>query len=102
MCLNSRKVLVIYRKAEMIIQGNCIETINQLPAKSVDLVFADPPYNLQLSDQELHRPDRYRSRELTGSIHQGTRTLWGNQSINYWLAWSTKMVRGGRPLTICG
>lgn len=39
-----------------IIQGDCIEIINRLPAASVDLVFADPPYNLQLS-QELWRPN---------------------------------------------
>ena len=31
----------------------------RLPAASVDLVFADPPYNLQLSG-ELHRPDNSR------------------------------------------
>ena len=31
----------------------------KLPAASVDLVFADPPYNLQL-DGELHRPDNSR------------------------------------------
>jgi modification methylase len=30
-----------------------------LPAGSVDLVFADPPYNLQLAG-ELHRPDNSR------------------------------------------
>ena len=39
-----------------IIQGDCIETLNQLPAQSVDLIFADPPYNLQLRN-ELHRPN---------------------------------------------
>jgi DNA modification methylase len=38
-----------------IIQGNCIDVLNGLPEKSVDLIFADPPYNLQLQ-QELWRP----------------------------------------------
>lgn len=36
--------------------GDCIEVMNSLPANSVDLVFADPPYNLQLQG-ELARPD---------------------------------------------
>ena len=45
--------------AETIIQGDCIEAMNALPAKSVDLVFADPPYNLQLGG-ELTRPDQSR------------------------------------------
>ncbi|MBV7408247.1 site-specific DNA-methyltransferase [Maritimibacter sp. DP1N21-5] len=39
-----------------ILDGDCIEVMNSLPAGSVDLIFADPPYNLQLRG-ELHRPD---------------------------------------------
>lgn len=40
-----------------ILQGNCIELLNSLPEKSVDLIFADPPYNLQLQT-DLWRPDQ--------------------------------------------
>jgi modification methylase len=39
-----------------IITGDCLEALARLPARSVDLVFADPPYNLQLGG-DLHRPD---------------------------------------------
>ncbi|MFC7291034.1 site-specific DNA-methyltransferase [Hirschia litorea] len=39
-----------------ILIGDCIELMNALPEKSVDLVFADPPYNLQLGG-DLVRPD---------------------------------------------
>ena len=39
-----------------IIVGDCVEEMAKLPAASVDVVFADPPYNLQLSG-ELHRPN---------------------------------------------
>jgi site-specific DNA-methyltransferase (adenine-specific)/modification methylase len=42
-----------------IIQGNCLEILQTLPASSVDLIFADPPYNLQLRN-ELLRPDQSR------------------------------------------
>ncbi|MGB6426622.1 MAG: DNA methyltransferase [Methyloceanibacter sp.] len=42
-----------------IIVGDCIETLDRLPPQSVDLVFADPPYNLQLSS-ELLRPNNSR------------------------------------------
>lgn len=41
---------------DQIIQGNCIEVLQSLPEKSVDLVFADPPYNLQL-EKALWRPN---------------------------------------------
>ncbi len=43
--------------AERIIEGDCIEALKALPEKSVDLIFADPPYNLQLGG-ELTRPDQ--------------------------------------------
>jgi len=41
---------------DRILQGDCIEIMNALPKGSVDLVFADPPYNLQLGG-DLHRPN---------------------------------------------
>src|SRR5579863_6184905 len=44
------------REAERIIIGDCVAEMAALPEKSVDLVFADPPYNLQLGG-ELLRPD---------------------------------------------
>jgi site-specific DNA-methyltransferase (adenine-specific) len=46
-----------YPQPNQILLGDCIELLNKLPENSVDMVFADPPYNLQLS-QELWRPNR--------------------------------------------
>src|ERR1041385_7777482 len=42
--------------APRIVVGDCVAEMAKLPAESVDLVFADPPYNLQLRN-ELKRPD---------------------------------------------
>ena len=39
-----------------IVVGDCVAEMTKLPAHSVDLVFADPPYNLQLQG-DLKRPD---------------------------------------------
>ncbi len=39
-----------------ILHGNCIEVLKSLPENSVDCVFADPPYNLQLQ-KDLYRPN---------------------------------------------
>lgn len=44
---------------DTILQGDCIEVLKSLPDRSVDLVFADPPYNLQLGG-DLLRPDNSR------------------------------------------
>jgi len=39
-----------------ILDGDCVAAMRSLPDASVDLVFADPPYNLQLGG-DLNRPD---------------------------------------------
>jgi modification methylase len=41
---------------DAILNGDCLEELKKLPDRSVDLVFADPPYNLQLGG-DLLRPD---------------------------------------------
>lgn len=60
------RVLYLARTVEMnvenldadskILVGDCTEIMSGLPAESVDLIFADPPYNLQLSG-DLLRPN---------------------------------------------
>ncbi|MFE1597884.1 site-specific DNA-methyltransferase [Methylobacterium sp. ID0610] len=41
-----------------VIVGDCVAALDALPPASVDLVFADPPYNLQLGAASLLRPDQ--------------------------------------------
>jgi modification methylase len=43
-------------KKNTILQGDCAELMRKLPKGSVDMIFADPPYNLQLKG-DLHRPN---------------------------------------------
>ena len=49
---------------DTIIEGDCIAALSRLPSASVDLVFADPPYNLQLKG-DLTRPDTSRVDAVT-------------------------------------
>ncbi len=42
---------------DKIYQGDCIELLKKIPDNSIDLIFADPPYNLQLNG-ELYRPNQ--------------------------------------------
>jgi modification methylase len=42
-----------------VVEGNCVASMKAMPDACVDLIFADPPYNLQLGG-ELHRPDNSR------------------------------------------
>lgn len=41
---------------DSILTGDCVKIMQDLPEGSVDLIFADPPYNLQLGG-DLHRPN---------------------------------------------
>ncbi|WP_342628260.1 DNA methyltransferase [Nguyenibacter vanlangensis] len=41
---------------DQILRGDCVEVMQTLPTGSIDCIFADPPYNLQLRG-ELRRPD---------------------------------------------
>ena len=51
--------------ADRIISGDCLDELKKLPESSVDLVFADPPYNLQLT-RDLLRPNNTR----VDGVHQ--------------------------------
>lgn len=42
---------------DSILEGDCVSSLGSLPSDSIDVIFADPPYNLQLSGS-LHRPDQ--------------------------------------------
>lgn len=51
--------------ADIVIEGDCRAILRNMQAESVDLVFADPPYNLQLA-RELLRPNNTR----VDGVHQ--------------------------------
>ena len=40
-----------------LINGDSLRELKKIPSETFDLIFADPPYNLQLKN-ELIRPDR--------------------------------------------
>ncbi len=44
-------------KLDQVIEGDCVARMKALPEGCADLIFADPPYNLQLQG-DLHRPDQ--------------------------------------------
>ena len=52
-----RPAATVPARGDVVLVGDCVAEMNRLPAASVDLVFADPPYNLQL-DGALSRPDQ--------------------------------------------
>lgn len=53
--IQTQEKLVRAPRNEILI-GDCIENMKKLPKGSIDMIFADPPYNLQLQG-DLHRPN---------------------------------------------
>jgi DNA modification methylase len=47
-----------------IVKGDTVEVLRNLPSNSIDLIFADPPYNLQLRE-ELWRPNQTKVNAVT-------------------------------------
>jgi modification methylase len=54
--LRTPRVILDCAASPAIMVGDCVAEMAKMPAASVDLVFADPPYNLQLQG-DLKRPD---------------------------------------------
>ena len=55
-----------------IINGDCLNELKKIPDKSFDLVFADPPYNMQLGET-LTRPD---ASKVNGVDYRGRDIFW--------------------------
>jgi len=87
--------------AETIIQGDCLEALKALPAKSVDLVFADPPYNLQLGG-DLHRPDNSKVDAVDDHWDQFASFEAYDQFTRAWLAECRRVLKDDGALWVIG
>lgn len=84
-----------------ILQGDCIEIMNDLPEKSVDLIFADPPYNLQL-EQELLRPDQSRVSAVDDSWDQFESFGAYDRFTRAWLGAAKRVLKDQGALWVIG
>jgi modification methylase len=86
---------------ERIIEGDCLAAMAALPAASVDLVFADPPYNLQLSG-ELHRPDNSRVDGVAADWDKFTGFAEYDRFTRDWLAACRQVLKPSGALWVIG
>ncbi len=84
-----------------ILPGECVEVLNKLPEKSVDLVFADPPYNLQLS-QELWRPNMTRVEAVNDEWDQFASFEAYDQFSRAWLTACRRVLKDTGALWVIG
>jgi DNA modification methylase len=84
-----------------VLQGNCIDVLDGLPAESVDLIFADPPYNLQLH-QELWRPNLTRVDPVDDEWDQFQDFQEYDQFTIKWLAACRRVLKANGTLWVIG
>jgi modification methylase len=84
-----------------IIRGDCIEVLRSLPARSVDLIFADPPYNLQLQ-QALWRPNMTRVEAVDDDWDQFDGLQAYDEFSRQWLAACRKVLKDDGTIWVIG
>lgn len=84
-----------------VIQGDCIEEMEKLPPESVDLVFADPPYNLQLSG-ELWRPNLSRVDAVRDDWDQFESFTAYDRFTTAWLSACRRVLKSNGTLWVIG
>ncbi len=85
----------------VILTGDCVEVMAGLPPASVDLVFADPPYNLQLRG-ELHRPDNSRVDAVTERWDRFASFADYDRFTRAWLAAVRRVLKPDGALWVIG
>ncbi|MBT3237867.1 MAG: site-specific DNA-methyltransferase [Rhodospirillaceae bacterium] len=84
-----------------ILQGNCVELMNGLPEASVDLVFADPPYNLQL-EGDLTRPNNSKVDAVDDHWDQFASFQAYDEYTREWLTAARRVLKPNGALWVIG
>jgi len=84
-----------------ILGGDCIEVMNSLPENSVDLIFADPPYNLQLRG-DLHRPDNSKVDAVDNDWDQFDSFALYDQFTRAWLKAARRLLKPNGAIWVIG
>ncbi|ABC62551.1 modification methylase [Erythrobacter litoralis HTCC2594] len=84
-----------------ILSGDCVEAMRSLPDASVDLVFADPPYNLQLGG-DLNRPDGSHVDAVTDHWDQFDSFAIYDQFTREWLTEAKRILKPDGALWVIG
>ncbi len=86
---------------DRIICGDAIAHMRKLPAASIDMVFADPPYNLQLK-RDLHRPDQSKVAAVDDAWDKFTDFAAYDSFTRAWLSEARRVLKPTGTLWVIG
>jgi len=84
-----------------ILDGDCVEAMRTIPDASVDMIFADPPYNLQLGG-DLQRPDGSHVDAVTDHWDQFASFAAYDQFTREWLAEARRVLKPEGSIWVIG
>ena len=84
-----------------ILQGNSIEILKKIPDETFDLVFADPPYNLQL-DKNLERPDNSKVSAVNDKWDQFSSFKQYDNFTSEWLSECRRVLKKNGAIWVIG
>ena len=84
-----------------IIEKDCIEAMKSLPPESIDLIFADPPYNLQLKG-DLHRPDNSKVDAVDNDWDKFSSFRIYDNFTKEWLAQARRLLKPNGAIWVVG
>ena len=89
------------RALNTVIVGDCVDAMNALPEGCADLIFADPPYNLQL-EGELRRPDNSRVDAVNDNWDQFATFADYDKFTSDWLTAARRVLKDTGSLWVIG
>ena len=84
-----------------IINGNSIEILKEIPSKTFDLVFADPPYNMQIG-KTLRRPDSSKVKGVNDKWDQFKNFKHYDNFCNEWLIQCRRILKDSGTIWVIG
>jgi modification methylase len=86
---------------DTIVKGDCISVMQSIPDNSIDLIFADPPYNMQLGG-DLKRPDNSHVDAVTDHWDQFENLESYDRFTKGWLAQARRILKPNGAIWVIG
>ena len=98
---NLRLNLKMTKISSRILNGDCLKELKKIPDKSFDLVFADPPYNMQIGEK-LTRPDASKVRGVNDKWDQFSSFEHYDNFCKNWLKECKRILKDNGSIWVIG